>query len=53
MMPMELTTYHYTDLHKVAIPALCVDLRVYLIGDEEGPELHVYSEEKRRAANDD
>ena len=49
---MELTTYHYTDFAKVAIPALCVALRVYLIGDEEGPELHVYSDEKR-AANDD
>lgn len=53
MNSMELTTYPHTDLSKVAIPALCVDLRVYLLGDEEGPELHVYSEEKRKAANDD
>lgn len=52
-MKMELETYHYTDFHKVAIPALCVDLRVYLLGDEDGPELYVYSEEKKRSANDD
>ena len=51
-MIMELTTYHYTDLHKVAIPATCVDLRVYLLGDEDGPELHLYCDDKK-AANDD
>ena len=42
-MIMELTTYHYTDFDKVALP--CVDPHVYLLGDEDGPELRLYCDD--------
>ena len=47
---MQLATYHYTNFHKIVIPA-CPRMCVFLAGDEEGPELLVFwSDEK--PAND-
>ena len=51
-LTMQLATYHYTEFHKIAIPADCVDLRAYMAGDEEGPELLVFWKDKKQAAND-
>lgn len=43
-MNVDLVVYHYTEIDNVFIPAN-TDTHVYLVGDEEGPELQVYIEQ--------
>lgn len=40
-MNTDLVVYHYTEIDDVFIPEY-TDTHVYLVGDEEEPELHVY-----------